>query len=479
MRIRFWSAVAGLLAAFPLTAQAQSSTGNLSDIVPNLLLKGITLAGTGDPSTHAGHFTLGDPRFGGSQAGSIANVGAIAAIEAFSDRFKSQVANFPLGSSTGGLTYLYDAQAGTLSRRASSFGPAFAERAATIGRGRYSFGVNLQHMTFDTFGGENLGDRSITFYLPHTDCCTAAAPPPSPLAPGFEGDIAEAALQLKATSTTFMFFANVGVTDRLDVGVAIPVSRVSLEASVRATIIRLSTAGSPLVHTFVAGQDVSELTIENSGTATGVGDIVLRSKYNVVSRGTMGVSAGLDLRLPTGDADDLLGVGTTQAKLLLIVSGGTERVAPHANVGVTFSGSGDRDVDFVFEPLGASDEVNYAAGVEFVATPRLTLLGDIIGRTLLDAGTLESEQLTFQYREGSTTPATAPLLTSSTNPLTGQPYRQLALSSGHLNVLLGAVGFKYNLRNTDVLLAGNLLFPLNNAGLRDRLAFSVGVDFAF
>src|SRR5206468_3153603 len=117
----------------------------------------------------------------------------------------------------------------TYARRSPSFGPAFTERAMTIGHRRGSLGVNYQHTSFDSFGGENLNDRSITFYLPHTDCCNAATPPPSQLNPGFEGDVIEAALQLKAKIDTFAMFASFGVTDHLDVGVAIPVSRVDME----------------------------------------------------------------------------------------------------------------------------------------------------------------------------------------------------------------------------------------------------------
>ena len=66
----------------------------------------------------------------------------------------------------------------------------------------------------------------------------------------------QATLTLKATIDTVGVFANYGVTDRLDVGVAIPITHVALDADVNATILRLSSADNLLVHTFTQGQNV-------------------------------------------------------------------------------------------------------------------------------------------------------------------------------------------------------------------------------
>ena len=45
----------------------------------------------------------------------------------------------------------------------------------------------------------------------------------------------------------------------------------------------------------------------------------------------------IDLRLPTGDEDDLLGTGATQTKVQFIASGEYGLFAPHASFGYTFS----------------------------------------------------------------------------------------------------------------------------------------------
>ena len=470
-------AIAVLAVPMPLSAQSQGE--GLANLVPDLILRGITLPGANDPGRpHAGHFTLGDPRFGGSQSESKPDIPSIMAVAAFGDRLTAQFANFPLGSSTGGFTYSFDESSGIYTRSSQSFGPAFTERAATVGRRKLSLGANYQHTSFDTFGGENLRDGSITFYLPHTDCCPNVASP-SPQTPGFEGDVMEAALTLKATTDTLALFANYGVTDRLDVGVAIPLTRVDLEANVRGRILRLASSDAVHVHTFVEGEDVIVQSFSRSGSATGIGDVLLRTKYNFLQAPNAGLSVGVDLRLPTGDEKDLLGLGTTQAKILFIASTGTGRLSPHLNVGYTVSGQGNREPSFGFEPGGVSDEFNYSGGAEFVAHPRVTILADFLGRTLLDAGTIELQTRTFQFRPGAAAPVTTPPVTSTVNPLTGEPYRQLALQNGtNLSLLLGSTGVKFNAA-TNLLVTANVLFPLTNAGLRDRLTFAFGVDYAF
>ncbi len=227
------------------------------------------------------------------------------------------------------------------------------------------------------------------------------SPPPSPQTPGFESDLMQATLTLKATTDTVGVFANYGVTDRFDVGVAIPITHVALDADVNATILRLSSADNLLVHTFTQGQNDTENSFTDAGSATGIGDVVLRTKYNFLRAASTWMSLGVDVRLPTGDADNLLGLGTTQGKFFLIASSNNPRISPHVNLGFTVSGEGNRETVFQFEPLGVSDEFNYSGGVEIVAHPKLTLLADFLGRTLFDAGVVELETKTFPFRAGA------------------------------------------------------------------------------
>ena len=188
----------------------------------------------------------------------------------------SQFATFPLGSSSGGFVWDFDESAGTYNRKSESFGPSFAERAMTIGRNRFSLAFNYQHTTYDKFEGQSLDSGDLHFYLPHTDCCgTRDNLQNLP----FEGDVIDAAISLKAKSDTFTMFATYGVTNKWDVAVAIPFSKLSLDMRLDADILRLSTAANPTIHMFQDG--TSHASYETTGSASGVGDMVLRTKYPV------------------------------------------------------------------------------------------------------------------------------------------------------------------------------------------------------
>src|SRR4029453_1446828 len=131
-------------------------------------------------------------------------------------------------------------------------------------RGKFSAGFNYQRTSYRTFEGMNLDDGSIKFYLRHQDCCTFNLLPDPPyseffLVPNgtrltvpFEGDIIEASLVMNASTNTTALFANYGLSNRWDVGIAVPFVDVQLEASAPARIIRLVTATAPGVHTFDA-----------------------------------------------------------------------------------------------------------------------------------------------------------------------------------------------------------------------------------
>ena len=51
--------------------------------------------------------------------------------------------------------------------------------------------------------------------------------------------------------------------------------------------------------------------------------------------------------------------------------------------------------------------------------------------------------------------------------------------SDSLTLLLGAVGAKFNIPNTTLLLNVNVLFPLTNSGLQPKTTAVFGIDYAF
>ena len=168
-------------------------------------------------------------------------------------------------------------------------------------------------------------------------------------------DIETVALRIRTDTMTLT--GNVGVTDRFDIGAAIPFVRVSLQGE------RVDTyRGRELVQ--AAG----------TASASGLGDAVVRAKYNVLRDGGSGLAIGVEARLPTGREEDLLGSGRASFAPRLIGSYERDRVGVHGELGYSFR--------------GVSDILGYAAAVTVVAVPRLTIVGELSGLRIDGLGRL-------------------------------------------------------------------------------------------
>lgn len=432
-----------LLAALP--AQSQEASSGLSGLLLRFFSPSnpVVLAGNPNPAfSHAAHF--------------VSQPAAQATLNQLNRGIAQQLSTFPLGSSSAGFTYTFDAGVGVFQRNTETFGPVFAERPLTAGKGKFSFGVNYLNATYDEFEGRDLRDGSgIQLFLTHQDTDNGG----SNLAPWFEGDIIRADLRLDLENQTSVVYANYGVTDRFDVGVALPFVRVRLNASIDTEIERLSTSVDPFViHQFEDGG--VRRTYTERGSAEGLGDVVVRAKYNLFAKASSSMALAADLRLPTGDEQDLLGSGVTQAKVYAILAGGTGRFSPRASVGYTFSsGSGP-----VIGEL--PNEFNYTAGFDLAPHSRVTITADVLGRLQFDAERLVLEDETFNF-----VLRTDPTVRSTTR-------RTPATAFSNANLLLGSAGIKINPFGR-LLLVGNVLFGLGDDGLQDKVTPVFGLDYTF
>ena len=422
----------------PRTSSAQNS--GLSGFLLRFFAPSnpVILADTG----HAAHF--------GSQPG------AQATLTQLNRGIAAQLATFPVGSSSGGFSYTFDPALGVFSRSTDSFGPIFAERANTAGKGKFSFGFNASYTTFDAFEGESLRDGDITLFLTHADLNRDG----DHLDFFFEGDVIQANLFLDIKAYTASMFANYGVTDRLDVGIALPYLRIEMDARIHERIQKLSTGDEPFVfHIFQNGTDDNDIVA--SAKAEGFGDLVLRAKYRLrKSTEGGGLAAGLDLRLPTADETELLGSGATQAKLYLIASGSGKRLSPHVNIGYTFSKGGSA----VTGPL--PDEINYTAGFDAALHRRITFTADIIGRTLRDFDRIVKVEREWEFTHGNG------------GPIETTTILDYQLQRDNLNILLGSVGLKINPFGR-LLISGNVLLSQGKRGLQDYVTPVASIDYTF
>jgi len=349
------------------------------------------------------------------------------------------VASTPLGSSSGGFAFKLDKTTGLEVRSASTFGPSFAERVITSGAGQMSLAVNLTAATYDKLGKLDLDQMELV----HQQSA-------SPLLnqKGY--------LSLVLASETTVIQAIMGATEKLDVGVAVPIVRVRLDA-----ISWVEDANGSVL---VRGSGI--------GTSTGLGDIALIGKYRLLRFGGApppdapvepdpgGLALLVTARLPTGSRENLRGLGIHRVMPALVFSSGKGRLRPHAQIGYEFWSKGI-DVVSDFDPtVTARHSFQYAAGIEFEAAPTLTLMVDFLTRQINGGGKVGSQTATDLGIPG----------------IDAFTYA-VALPEGILKQSL-VPGLKWNLKGK-FLLSLNAIVALRDNGLYDKFTPVVGLDWTF
>jgi len=476
VRSPFFALAVLLLTASTASAQNDNLAGMIKRLFDQSTINAITPNPANEAVTidHRPHFILGD---------------ILSEIPAqFNVALASQLASFPVGSSSGGFSYNVN-ERGEVVPTSTTFGPTFAERGLTLGEGKFNFGYSFQATSYDSFEDVDLESGQLRFIRQHNDCCPAGANNPTQftdLNPAFERDLLQSDLVTKIDTRTTAFFASVGLTNRLDVGIAVPIVHVDMEATVNSRILRLGSGETTVTHSFPGGTSPT-LVLSDSGSATGIGDILLRGKYNFYRSGSTALAAALELRLPTGNEDELLGTGATGTRMLFVGSGEYGRFSPHVNIGYTLStgdasgeaASIDLDAgDYGTVPgasqstvdLSVPDEFNYTAGFNLAIVPRVTVGFDVLGRYLRGVTRFDLENITYPNRG----PGTPPPTTS----FTSQNEVAIASRPGNLNFVLGVIGGKINI-GPKFILNATVLFALTDGGLKPKPTPVIGFDYVF
>ena len=326
-----------------------------------------------------------------------------------------ELATLPTVSSSTGFIYHMDRDlGGTVVRASENFGPTFVERSLTVGTMKPAFAVSFQENRFGRIDGRSLSDGTLVATASRLTGETVPF------------DVETLALRLR--SRTLTLSTNVGVTDRLDISASLPIVRLMLDGE------RIDTLrGTPLLQARAAVD------------ASGVGDAIVRAKYNLMRRGGTGVAVGVETRLPTGDADNLLGGGKTIVKPRVIGSLEGARASLHGEVG--------------YAAGGLSDELDYGAAVAVSGRSRLTVVGELLGRRLQSGARLVD------------TVAAHPTLVGV------ETIRLTALQEA-TNRVIAAGTVKWNVAQT-WLVSGTLLHSLTDAGLTSSVVPSVSIEYSF
>lgn len=366
----------------------------------------------------------------------------------FGTALVSQIVSVPLPSPSGGFTYHFDPSLGVFQRTTQSFGPILADRADTIGAGQVAVGWTHQRYTYDSVEGIAL------------DRVPAVFTHDSAFLRGGRDDVVTTINAIEATVSQSTFFVTFGVTDRLDVSLAMPVVNNQLKVVSEATIRRLGTT-NPLTHFYRQSDgEVGERRIFTAqGSASGLGDVLIRVKSKVGEWGPGGLAVGMNVRLPTGDEMNLLGSGAAGLQPFAIWSGTFQRVSPHINASYRWNGSsvlaGNPSTG---ESAHFPDQANYAIGADVSINSRLTVAFDLLGAYTRNAQRLRPQ--TFTALDGRSV------------------FPNIGFVRESFNAVNGAVGFKADLFGR-LLLDVNLLFKVDDSGLRDKVTPLVGLEYTF
>lgn len=402
MRIALRSAVLALLVAVPASAESLKSTlGNASQTV------GIS---------------------GGS------------AFDALAENIADTAArSLPVVSASAGFTYRYNPEIEAFERSTDTLGPLFMERADTLGRGKFNVNVSFQYVQFDDFDGDSIKS------LENGDPIVLNVLDAGGNVIGRRANRLVYSLGIQNYVTAFSF--TYGILDDLDVNILLPIIATTLKVGVQSQQLQSAPPGGAFT------PDVGPLRVGRTGeSATGVGDILLRLKYQLPRLEWLRTAAALQLRMPSGDEDDFQGTGSFEASPFLFASTILwDRVEPHANVGI------DLRADDVARSQG-----RYGIGVDVDVHPRVGLALGFLGRSEFE-GSADEEETSFLHLANGTV---------RQEPLLGLDFGR----KDYLDLSFG--GRVVVWRN--VMVFANIIRALNDDGLRnDTVVPAFGVEGTF
>ena len=386
----------------------------------------------------------------------------------------TQISQLPLTAPVSGFTFSFNPSLGVVSRQTESFGPILTERADTIGKHRLFLGVSYQYFNFDKVDDVNLKNFGTVFqHESEHELCS----PPNPFItctpsgePVFQQDVISTQNRIDLKVHQVAAVATFGVTDRFDLSVAIPILDVRMGMSSSAVINSFETAADrppccvhqfdpinpqiPARENFIAP---SQATFFEQRSASGIGDVILRGKYEVWKGEKAGLALGLDVHFPTGDERNFLGSGAWGGRPFVTFTYGG-RVSPHGTFGYQRNSASILAGDITTNSKAhLPDIVTYSAGVDAGLTHRVSASLDYIGQALIDAKKMASTTFT---------------------DAAGTIHQDIRTSSTTINQSYISLGAKFNPVGR-LLVIANVLFQVNEAGLHSKPVPLIGLSYTF
>jgi hypothetical protein len=314
----------------------------------------------------------------------------------------------PLSSPASGLITRTDPATGAELPVSATLGPIFTERAETIGKGKFYVGFSHQDFHFTRLNGTSLNALSVLY-------SGGDASKSQIILPGGGALPTSAAtfdVGMDVRLSQDIAFLTYGATDRLDVSLGLPLVHSAVAARTYDGNIYAGTGFGQdpasscwCVSTFTQGSPTLQLGEVGaaSQSKTGFGDLLLRVKGAVLRRPGAVVAVGTDLRFPTGDETNYLGVGAASVKPFVAVSLYSRPLrnwlvlSPHFDVAWQYTGKSILGGELQPSPISGTqylgapftstkgfipDVFSWAVGTEVALGRRSTITVDILGNQI-------------------------------------------------------------------------------------------------
>jgi len=244
----------------------------------------------------------------------------------------------------------------------------------------------------------------------------------------------ETHLSLNFGFNLFFLAAAYGLTDSIDVSLALSINQAHMQANAKAVItdpngdqgafFTVNQRGVVIGGTGECATDFRCAVDQFDDSAVGTGGVYLRGKWNFANTRYVDVAGVAVLTVPTGNADELLGFHAPTFTPTLVMSKTFGRLSPHVNAGYSFRSNDD------------VSQSQWIAGADARAFDGLTLALDFLGFHDDDRDDINDD------------------------------------------VYQSSVAFKLNPIGNIVIGAG-FQFPLNRAGLRADVIYTGALEYTF
>jgi hypothetical protein len=372
----------------------------------------------------------------------------------FNTTIAQVLGQLPLAVPVSGFVLGFNAKLGIPVEISENLGSVLTERGNTVGKNKVFLGFTYQRFVFQAVDGVRLNNLPLVSLT------------------GNGTELQFAPTKLSANISQYTGIIAFGLTDRIDFSATVPFERVSLGGAYTSRLV------APIANP----QNVTQFSpVSVSGSASGIGDLILNLKGTVVSGEQSKVAMGMESRFPTGDVYNLLGSGAYGVKPYVVFSRYSGRYTPHVNLGYQWNGFSVLHINSCFflapgaagscnsangtglPTLRLPDSLDYSAGMDVGLVPkRLSAVIDIVGQRFFNA-------------PRATKAGSIPGVTV--------PNSDFSMSVGVANSSYFAdnasIGLKFNPAG-HLIVSANALIRLDNAGLRpDRFVPLVGLSYRF